>query len=396
MSDGGGSVLAEGAIDAPLKALDDDEALVAYTEGDAGDAARAAAALLPGRRVVPVQLGLGPSMLTPAAAYQAVDLLLLGPAAATDVYPSQVAVLLAGGGTVALRWRRTKSPAATGPGGARGSGGRWVTRRWGRGRSWRCPPTTRRTAGSTGGRPACGRVVVVAALTGIALLAVSLWRWRYAAAAGTALALAATVAVTAWSGRQSPVLSAGGALVTWDGSIAQRDFWAYRPALRNADASIPWHPEPALAAPGAATSRAAASGATVTHPAAPTPAAAVLTVPVFASREHARHLGARLVCRSDGQPDRFTAHLLTDTTLAVLSRSVSPHRPTVRPVSRVTPVTPGGAPEPLDNGSAVTSPLAVLADPLYPGTLSGSVIEDEPPEAETGQWQTIFIDDAAK
>jgi hypothetical protein len=189
-----------------------------------------------------------------------------------------------------------------------------------------------------------------------------------------------------WASRQSPLLSAGGALVEWDGSISQRDFWAYRSTLRDTDVSIPW--DVGNPRPGAARDN------------IPVPAPTVLTKPVFFNPLQMRQTGVKLICRPDGRPDRFTAHLATDATLGIMSRSLEPRKPAFRPVDRITPVTPDTAGPRSDDGSpALTSPLYVLADQLYPGRVSGRVIEDEAPQMShatpgkpAGEWQTIFID----
>ncbi len=188
-----------------------------------------------------------------------------------------------------------------------------------------------------------------------------------------------------WASRQSPLLSAGGALVEWDGSISQRDFWAYRSNLRDTDISIPWDVGRPVAA--------------ATPDNTPVPAPTMLTKPVFFNAPHMRQTGVKLICRPDGGPDRFTAHLATDATLGFLSRSLDPRKPVVRPVDRITPVTPDTAgPRGDDANPVLTSPLYVLADQLYPGRVNGRVIEDEATGAGTsdkppGEWQTIFIDD---
>ena len=363
LADASGHPVAEGTIDAPLKPLDDDEGLVAYTGGDAREAVLAAAELLPGRRVVPVQLDLTRPLLAPAAAYQATDLLLLDPTAAPA--------------SSSRRWRCSwpaarpsrcdrprPTPATTGPGGGRGRGGCWGIRPVGP----RSPVELQAydpTYGWEHGWPADvrRRAVLLAALAGIALLGLSLWRSRYAAWAGAALSLAAAVAVTVWAGRQSPVLSAGGALVVWDGSVAQRDYWAYRTTLRDTETCVPWHAEPSAPAPPA--------------PPPTSPERRVLSVPVFAGREHVRQVGMKLLCRTDGQPDRFVARL--------------EHRRDAgcpEPVGEPGP-TDGTAGEPGDAGHAgrragvagkrVGGHVAALGPglPPLPRALSGSVVEGD-------------------
>jgi hypothetical protein len=392
----GTKVIAEGPIAADLKPLADDERLVAYTDGDMHEAMLAAAAIMPGRRVVPLRLDLAESLLTPPAAYETIDLLLLGPSAVSRVRESAVAVLAAGGTAVAVRaderpagawpWRQIAVPA-----GPQGLTKWWILDH---------PPVGPRslmdmevyapTYGWEHGWPADvrWRSVLLAAIAGIALLGLSLWRSRHAKWAGAALSFVAAGAVMLWSSRQSPLLSAGGALVEWDGSISQRDFWAYRSTLRDTEVTIPWD----VGRPAAAA----------TPGDVPAIAATMLTKPVFYNPMQMRQTGVKLICRPDGRPDRFTAHLATDATLGILSRSLEPRKPAFRPVDRITPVTPDTAgPRGDDANPALTSPLYVLADQLYPGRVSGRVIEEEGPESAAapgttgrpaGEWQTIFID----
>jgi len=392
----GQKVMAQGPIAADLKPLAPDERLVAYSDGEMHDALLAAAFIMPGRRVVPLRLDLTGPLLTPPAAYETIDLLLLGPSAVSRVRESTVAVLAAGGTVVAVRavgrpagewpWRQVAVP-----GGQQGQW--WVLEHAPVGpRSLMDMEAYAPTYGWEHGWPieVRRRSVLLATIAAIALLGLSLWRSRHAAWAGAALSVTAAIAIVFWSSRQSPLLSAGGALTEWDGSIAQRDFWAYRSTLRDTDVSIPWdvgRPEP-TAAPGDA----------------PVPAPTMLTKPFFFNAMQMRQTAVKLVCRPDGRPDHFTAHLATDATLGFLSRSLEPRKPAFRPVDRITPVTPDTAgPREDDANPALTSPLYVLADQLYPGRVSGRVIEDASrgigadaaPGATpgpAGEWQTIFID----
>jgi hypothetical protein len=384
-------VIAQANIAAELKPLANDERLVAYTDGGLHEALLAAAAIIPGSQIVPLRLDLSRPLLAPPAGYDTIDLLLLGPSAASRVRESAVAVLAAGGTAVAVRsdlrppgdwpWRQISVPDAP-----QGPTQWWVLDH---------PPVGPRslmdmeayapTYGWEHGWPLSvrRRSVLLAALDGIALLGLSLWRSRHAVWAGAALSLIAAGSVIFWTYRQSPLLSAGGALVEWDGSISQRDFWAYRSTLRDTDVSVPWdlrRPSD-LATAGNARS--------------------FLTKPVFFNALQMRQTGVKLICRPDGWPDHFTAHLVTDATLGILSRSLEPRKPAVRSVDRITPVTPDTAGSRDDDANpALTSPLYVLADQLYPGRVSGRVIEDEIPQTSAagapgkppGEWQTIFID----
>jgi hypothetical protein len=78
------------------------------------------------------------------------------------------------------------------------------------------------------------------------------------------------------------------------------------------------------------------------------------------------------VCAPDGTPQRVVANIPERVTLAFLSRSV-------------TPDPPGGTPT-----APVTSPLAVLADKLYPGRTVGQVTPaGVDTDAET--WPTVVL-----
>ena len=111
----------------------------------------------------------------------------------------------------------------------------------------------------------------------------------------------------------------------------------------------------------------------------------MVTTPIFYNAAHVAKTRVRLVCDPQGRPRRFIASLGTDATLCFMSRSLRPTRPEVRDVIRVTPVTPDTAgPTGEDNlDAALTSPLYVLADQLYPGRVTGRVMGDESTGAGT-------------
>ena len=326
-----------GAVDAALKPLGEDERLVAFA-GAVAQPTRAASMLFPNQKVVTVSLDLGRPLLSPAAAYEALDAVVLDAASAARVDESQLAVLLAGGATVAVRsgdkpggdwpWKR-EGPYwvlrhdPLGPRGAVEEDAYLPTYGWVRG--W--PDSVRRQA------------VLFAAVFVIVAVGLTLWRSRYAAAAIIAVSLLGAGGVVAWGAGRSPVLSAGGAVAVWDGEFTQRDEWDYRTALRPADVTFP---------------------------------ARDLSRPVLANPGQLKATGVRLVCTPAGQPDHFAARLDADHALAVLARSLKPGKP-------------GGTP-----AMPATTPMYLVGDKLYPGKVTGQVVEEAP--AAGHAWETVLLD----
>lgn len=331
-----------GGFVAQLKPLADDDALVAVV-GDESRRPRAAVdRLFPGRRVVSVRLDLSQSgtLLTPAVAYETLDGVVLPQSALARIDADDLAVLLAGGTTVAVR---LDDPAAR-PGGdwpwAR-EGPYWVLRHDVAGpRSPVEADVYQPTYAWVRGWPAGVRrqVVLIAVLFALAALGLTLWRSRYSVLALVGLSVVATAGVGLWNARRSPVLSAGGEVVVWDGTVAQRDDWTYRTTLRPADVSVPFRG---------------------------------LSHPVLASRRQLAQTGLRLVCNADGRPDHFAARLEADNALAFVTRSVAPGRPEGQPVK------------------PVVSPLYVLANQLYPGKVAGELKAGDRSE---GAWGTVVLE----
>ena len=198
---------------------------MAFTDGEVPDVLAGAAKILPGRRIVPIRLDLNQPLLSPAAAYTSIDLLLLGPAAVSQIRESTLATLTAGGVAVAIQsdqrpqgeWPGAKSsfPAAAG----RPSGGCWNIRRSDRGRYRKRGVRAnlrlgaRLAAGDSpqgrhdrraGGHRTAWRVAVAVEIAALLFIA--------CAGMGTA-------AVLVWNHRLSPLLAAGGAAGRVDGSL---------------------------------------------------------------------------------------------------------------------------------------------------------------------------------
>jgi hypothetical protein len=341
-----------------VRPLGIDDRLVAVA-GDPGDAAALAADLFPAKRPVVVPLDTSrPRLLVPAAAYEAVDALLLDAAAAARMDEGQLRTLLAGGTVVAVRAAGDGPAASTSaspfasaepvpgwPWARRGDW--WVLRHEVAGprggvnpdvylptyswdRSW--PPATRRAA------------ALAAAAAGLAVLAACLWRSRWSAALAVGVCAAAGVAAAAYGASLSPVATAAGDVVAWDGRLAQRDRWQYVSAIRDATTSV-----------------AAADG---------------LTKPALGTRRPLSGLTVTLTCAADGSPDRYELTLPAKATVAFLSRSVGPEGP---PASAAPP-------------APLTVPIGLFADRLYPGTVAGQT-EDRPADAPTGGawWGTAVM-----
>ena len=235
------SRLDQSTITADLKPLADDERLVDFRDGEVHEC-WPGPPIMSGRRMGPTA-GSRP-LLTPAAAFESIDLLLLrrryGSAnrpwrrsgrrrgchhARPTSVPGRMAVAQTRlpGAAGAFWWLLEHPP--VGPRSLIEMEAYAPTYGWEHG----CPPAIRRRAVGIAavGRPS-------------ELLGVSLWRSRFAAFMFIACTAMGTAAVLVWNHRLSPLLAAGGALVKWDGSLAQRDVWVYRSTLREADVAVPW------------------------------------------------------------------------------------------------------------------------------------------------------------
>ncbi len=141
-------------LEAPLRPLAAGERLVGYTSGDEASATAVSHALFPAEQIVPVRLDASRAPLSPAAAYESLDAVILDPAAATRVDSGQLRTLLAGGMTVAIQ--SEKRPGGNWP--WQRLGPWWVVRYApvGPGHRSNRPPTRPPTAGSAAGRSPCG------------------------------------------------------------------------------------------------------------------------------------------------------------------------------------------------------------------------------------------------
>ena len=343
-----------------LRALEAGERLVAWTSPDEVVARQ----LLstpdePMPVIVPIQLDPARPLPGHAAAWEALDLLVLDATSAARTDPSQVAALVAGGVTVAVRggpapamsaWPWAKvgdysvlrhtavGPVGGGPAGALGADGYPAAFRpvlsWEPGWPW----AFRR------------RLLLIAAAACVPLLGLALWRpplaWLWSAGY-----LAAVVTfMSYWWEAQLLIQQAGGEVVVRTDALTQTDGWTYQTTTEARHATLRW--------------------VDVTHP-------------VFASRRGMDSTWLNLTCDTAGRPTHFHARIPPRATLAYLSRAVGPRAP------QTMPQTP------------VTSPLAALAPDLYGaapvGELPGSVT---PSPAygylEARQWNAVVIDRRGK
>jgi len=288
------SASGEHSLDIPLKPLADDEQLVALA-GDDGSAARA---LFPGKSVILIALDGSGALLAPAAAWEALDGVVLDAAAAERLKPAQIATLLAAGTLIAVRsdprpdqtwpWERREAywvlqHETVGPASPIAADAYLPTYDWQRG--W--PAGFRR------------QVLVAAILFSILALGITLWRSRYMLIAFAALSVIAVVGFAWWYRRQSPVLDMTANIWVRDASLAQRDHWKWESAMRPVERSSP---------------------------------STLLTRPVFASMRQIEQTHLRLVW-SAPEESRFSYHLDPSASLAFLNRSVWPsgETPSVEP-----------------------------------------------------------------
>ena len=375
----GQKVIAQGPIAATLKPLAEDERLVAYSDGDMHEAMLAAASIMPGRRIVPIRLDLTGPLLTPPAAYETIDLLLLGPSAVSRVRESALAVLSAGGTAVAVRsnekpagqwpWQQVAAPS-----GAGGSTLWWVLDHPPVGpRSLMDMETYAPTYGWEHGWPAeiRRRSVLLAALAAIALLGLSLWRLPLCGLGGRCAGDCGRRRGRRLDSKTIPPAVSR----RRPGRMGRLDFTTGLLGL-SLNAARHGCIHPVGCRPPCRSRNTGRRGCSRGHD--------VDQTRLLQPGPDAQ-AAVKLICQPDGRPDRFTAHLATDSTLGILSRSLQPMKPAFRPVDRVTPVTPDTAGSHSDDANpALTSPLYVLADQLYPGRVSGRVIEEDLVEPPAG------------
>jgi hypothetical protein len=288
------------------------------------------------------------------AAWEALDAVILDAAAARRLTESQLAGLLAAGVSVAVKadspphsawpWERTGayfvlSFRPTGPDTGAGyhEAAYLPVADWQAG--W--PEPFRR------------RILLVAGMFGIALLALAIWRPRRAAIWAAILVVATGVVLHRWGSRQLGFRQAGGEIVVVGDALTQTDGWTYQTTPAERAATLRWTDT---------------------------------TRPIFASRAGLQELQVTLDCDATGAPAAFDVRLPANRKLAFLTRAVSPRAP------RATPRQPA------------TSPLRGLVEALYlpaGGRLAGELpagAAPEPPEgfSEVRQWNPLVVDRRAR
>jgi hypothetical protein len=290
-------------VELPLKALADDEKLVAFSGEDSDIAGR----LFPGKKIVPLALDVSKPLLQPATAWESLDAIILTPAMAARI-EDQIADIIGSGTNLAIR---SKTPPDThwswkqmgeywvlrfdpaGPTSALNADAYAPTYTWERG--W--PLSFRR------------QVIFGGILFCILGTGVLLWRSRWALAAFIAVSAVAAGSFTWWYARQSPVLEMDAGLLIRGSPIAQYDLWNWRAVVRSTPITFP------------------SSGSI--HP-------------IFASIRQPEQLQFRVVCASDGNAQYFRLHLDPGQSQAFLKRQVSagsqrnlpPLQPAVGPFSQ--------------------------------------------------------------
>jgi hypothetical protein len=284
-----------------MRPLADDERLVGATTPDAALAAE----LFPGRKVVDVMLDLSNPLPGPAMAWGVLDAVLLDATSAARVSEGQVAALLAGGTTVAVR--TSARPAGNGP--WRQHGAWWVAR-------LDAPPVAGvvqpdRYAASPRvppGWPATVRYTLLLALAALSLaaVAVTLLKSRKAWIASVVLSVAAAGAIALWRSRQPTVVSS----VTVENLASVEDRWTTYTAVADGEFRHP------IGDPDDAT------------------------WPIFFSKSHARNVSLRLECGSDGLPVAFAGHLRGGQRILFLTRAFVPSPTPARAPARAAAAPP--------------------------------------------------------
>jgi hypothetical protein len=307
---------------------------------DVAGGAAVAAELYSGKTIIPIPLNAAQPLPGVAAAWEALDALVLETAPNDEM----VGGLMAGG--VAIVVRSAERPGGRWP--WEGAAGRWVLHDRVAGPRGAIEPAAYEPVYAwKPGWPASARrqVVLLAVVFCVVAMAATLWRSRKVVLLVLAASAAAAAGFAWWGERQPAAREAVGAVIVTDGRTTQLDLWEYAQALRAGHAGHDW------------------IGA---------------TRPMFASSRHMEALGMRLECTAAGRPARFHWDAQPGATMAFVTRSVRPealqvqampagdHSP-LRELVRSSYLSAGGA----IDGQAWIGPPAGLTDwrELWPSVL---------------------------
>ena len=333
-------------IDGPeLKLLGESERLVGWTTPDEPFARQ----LLHGPpKLIPIALDPAQPIKGNPAAWEMLDAVILDADSGARLDESQIAGLLAGGVTIAIRTDRPPFPG-------------WPWKRQGEYAVLKYDPAGPDGTGSTAagfhekaflpivdwqaGRPweFRRRVLIIAAVCCILLLAIALWRPRMTWLWTLALTGAITFALGKWWATTATVQQAGGEIIVLnDGGLTQTDAWTYQTSSAPRPSTLQWSD---------------------------------ITRPIFASRGGADDIWISLSCDSTGRPTQFDIRIPANRKLAFLSRTAGPHSPKTQP------------------NPTITSPLTPFANEIY--LKEGGKIPGQLPAAATPQfqqWNAVIID----
>jgi hypothetical protein len=276
---------AEHPLPIVLHPLADDDRMIGVVGGDA----EAARSLFPKRNVVLVTLDYRP-LLQPSPAWESLDAVSFGAAAAAQLRDDQIQMLLAAGTIILVH--SSVAPDSRWP--WKRSSDHWILRHEVAGPSLAIDPNVYGPTYSWDrGWPRAFRfkLVVAACVFCILALAITLWRSRYAVFAVVMISAMAVGLIALFHSRQSPIRSESLGVAIRTSTDVQYDLWSWRTAVRQTDV-------------------------TCTAPA--------LTRPIFGALSRLEQTNARLLCRSDGRPDKFIFHLQPQQSLAMLTRLVRP------------------------------------------------------------------------
>jgi hypothetical protein len=268
-----------------LHALGDDEKLV----GTIDEGATAAATqLFPDKKITTVAVDPARLAADPPVAWEALDALILTPAADSSLH-GEIAAILAGGTVIAVLggdrpdsqwpWHREGpywllAPIGAGPDSALNADGYGPTYAWDRG--WLEP--MRRT------------IMIVAGLYCMVILAIVLWRSRWAIFALVGASVISAGLFARWYSLRSPILRLQtGVLVEHTAGLAQLDAWTWLSPVRPAEGRISFEGN---------------------------------IRPVFASLRQIEISHIQLVWPALGSPAHFELHLDPRQTMAFMERTV--------------------------------------------------------------------------